>query len=122
LGAGFCRQAVAKRRSDYFYLKVPELWSDVKCLGKDIEWCVIQLESKSSVIYVLMVYRVLSGISEYSIDGLDNILNFLFKPRTEFVICDYINTEYLAESYHKCFDSPLVLFNLISTLNFLKKT
>lgn len=70
----------------------------------------------------MVVYRAPSGNSEYSVGGLDNILSFLYKPRTEFVVCDYINTEYLAESYHKCLDSPLILFNLVSTLNFPTKT
>jgi hypothetical protein len=41
------------------------------------------------------VYRAPSGNSEYSVDGLDDILNFLYKPRTEFVICDYMHTDLL---------------------------
>jgi hypothetical protein len=73
------------------------------------------------IIYILVVYRAPSRNSEYSVDGLDNILNFSTNT-TEFVICDYMHTEYLAESYHKCFNSPLILFNLVSTLNFPTKT
>ena len=74
------------------------------------------------MMYVVVVYRAPSGNSEHSVDGLDNILNFLYKPRTGFVICGYINTDCLAGSYHKCLDSPLILFNLMSTLNFPTRT
>jgi hypothetical protein len=43
----------------------------------------------------------------------------VIKPKTEFFICDNINTDYLTESYHEqCINFQLTSSNLTSTVNF----
>jgi hypothetical protein len=46
-------------------------------------------------------------------------MNYLYRPKTEFVICGDINIDYLSESYHtQCLNSLLALFNLTSIVSF----
>jgi hypothetical protein len=46
-------------------------------------------------------------------------MNYLYKPKTEFVICEDINIDYLSESYHmQCPNSLLASFNLTSVVSF----
>jgi hypothetical protein len=54
---------------------------------------VVQLESKLSNIYVLAVYRAPTGDFETFLNKLQNILNYLYKPKAEFIICGNINID-----------------------------
>jgi hypothetical protein len=55
------------------------------CNEQDIECCVEQLESKLSNIYVLAVYRAPTGDFETFLNKLENILNYIYKPKAEFI-------------------------------------
>jgi exonuclease III len=103
LGASYCRENIAKGGVSIFVknnLKFKQIDIMHHCNEQDIECCVVQLESKFSNIYVLAVYRAPTGDSETFLNKLENILNYLYKLKAEFVICGDINIDYLAESYH----------------------
>jgi exonuclease III len=89
------------------------------CNEQDIECCVVQLESKHSNIYILAMYRAPTGDFDLSLNKLESILDYLYKPTAELVICGDININYLTESYHKqCLNSLLAACNLMSMVNF----
>jgi exonuclease III len=69
------------------------------CNEQDTECCVVQLESKFSTIYVLAIYRFRTGDFNLFLKKLENITNYLYKPKAELVICGDININYLTESY-----------------------
>jgi hypothetical protein len=86
----------------YNYLKPLSLkFSPINMLHQrkkqDIEYCPIQLDYKFSKIYTLAQ----TGDFEHFLNKLDNITNYLYKPKAEFVTCDDINTYYLTQSYQK---------------------
>ena len=50
---------------------------------------------------------------------MDQILNILYKPKTEFIICGDININYMERNNHrKTFDNLLSIYNLANTVNF----
>ena len=57
--------------------------------------CAIELETKASKLIILCLYRAPTGDFNQFIKKLDISLKHLFKPKTEFVICGDINTEFL---------------------------
>jgi exonuclease III len=121
LGAGYCTQNMAKGGVSIFVknnLKFNQLNILHHCNEQDIECCVVQLESKHSTTYVLAIYRGTKGDFDLFLNKLESILDYLYKPAAEFVICGDININYLTESYHKqCLNSLLASFNLISIVN-----
>jgi len=75
---------------------------------------------KFSNTYVLAIYRAPTGDYELFLNKLESILNYLYIPKAEFVICGGdIDINYLTESYHKqCLNSILTSFILMSIVNF----
>jgi hypothetical protein len=65
------------------------------------ECCFVQLEFKHSNIYVLAIYSAPTGDFDLFLNKLESVIDYLYKPTAEFVICGDINTKYLTESYHK---------------------
>jgi hypothetical protein len=122
VGASYCRQNMAKGGVSIFVknnLKFIQLNILHHCNEQDIECCVVQLESKYSNIYVLAIYRATTCDFDLFLNKLESILDYLYKPAAEFVICGDINIKYLTESYHKqCPNSLLAPFNLMSIVNF----
>ena len=57
---------------------------------------------------VLSVYRDLTGDFNQFLTKLDDTLKYLYKPKTEFLLCGDINTDYLHESNQKKYLSPLL--------------
>jgi hypothetical protein len=55
----------------------------------------------SHTLCVLAIYRAPAGDFEQFISNLDCIINYLHKPRAEFIICGDVNTYFLIESHHK---------------------
>jgi hypothetical protein len=91
-------------------------------MEQDIECCAIQLEYKFSNIYVLAIYRALTGDFEQFISKLDCIIHYIYKPRAGFMICGDVNTDFLTKGHHKqCLVSLLTSFNLTSTVKFPTK-
>jgi exonuclease III len=68
---------------------------------QDFEICAIQLETKTSNIIILSLYRAPSGDFYQFLRGLDATLKYLYNPKTECLICGDINIDYLNENYHK---------------------
>jgi hypothetical protein len=64
-------------------------------MEQDIECCAIQLESKFFSLYVSAIYRTPEGDFEQFLHKLDCIINYLYKPKAEFIICADINTDFL---------------------------
>ena len=61
--------------------------------------CAVELETKSSKLIVLSLYRVPTGDFNQLIKYLDDALKYLYKLKVELLICADINTDYLIESY-----------------------
>jgi hypothetical protein len=66
--------------------------------------CAIELETKASKLIILCLYRAPTDFNQF-IQNLDISLKHLFKPKTEFVICGDINTDFLVESNNKKINS-----------------
>ena len=50
---------------------------------------------------------------------MNQILNILYKPKTEFIICVDININYMERNNHRItFDNLLSIYNLANTVNF----
>jgi hypothetical protein len=68
---------------------------------QDLEICAIQLETKSSNLIILSLYRAPSGDFQQFVRGLDATLKHLYNPKTEFLISGDINIDYLNENIQK---------------------
>jgi hypothetical protein len=71
------------------------------CKEQDLEICAIQLETKSSNLIILSLYRAPSDDFQQFLRGLDATLKHLYNPKTEFLICGFINIDYLNQNYKK---------------------
>jgi exonuclease III len=66
---------------------------------KDIlEICAVQLETKTSDIIILSLYRAPSGDFSQFMKRLDTSLRYLFNPKSEFLMCGDINIDCLNEN------------------------
>jgi endonuclease/exonuclease/phosphatase family metal-dependent hydrolase len=84
-----------------------------------LEICAVELETKASKLIVLSVYRAPIGDFNLFLKKLDDSLKYLYRPRTEFLLCGDINTDYLLESNRKKhFFSLLTTYNLFHTVDF----
>jgi len=61
------------------------------CKEQDIEIAAVQLKPNKKNVIIFCVYRVPSGDSDYSLNKMDNILNFLHNYKSEFIMCGDIN-------------------------------
>jgi len=66
------------------------------CKEKDLEICAVELETKASKLIVLSIYRVPIGDFNLFLKKLDDTLKYLYRPRTEFLLCGDINTDYFS--------------------------
>jgi exonuclease III len=66
-----------------------------------LEICAIQLETKTSTLIILSLYRAPSGDFQQFLKGLDATLKYLYNPETEFLICGDINIDCLNENNRK---------------------
>ena len=70
------------------------------CREKDLEICVVELETEASKLIILSMYRAPTGDFNQFLKKLDT-LKYLIKPKTEFLLCGDINTDYLLDSNRK---------------------
>jgi hypothetical protein len=68
------------------------------CTEQDLEICAVQLETKTSNLIILDLYRSPSGDFNQFLKGLDTTLKYFYNPKSEFLICGDINIDYLSES------------------------
>jgi hypothetical protein len=71
------------------------------CKEQDLEICAIQLETRTSNLVILSLYRAPSGDFKQFLRGLDATLKYLYNTKTEFLICGEINIDHLNENYRK---------------------
>jgi hypothetical protein len=89
------------------------------CKEQDLEIYAIQLETKTSNLIILSLYKAPSGGFQQFLRGLDATLKYLYNQKTEFLICGVINIDYLNQNYQKIqINSLLTSYNLIHTVNF----
>jgi hypothetical protein len=65
------------------------------------KFCAIELETKSSKLNILSLYRALTGDFNQCIEKQDDALKHLHKSKAEFLICGNVHTHYLIESNRK---------------------
>jgi hypothetical protein len=68
------------------------------CKEKVLEIWAVEVETKASKLIILSLYRAPTGYFNRFIKKLDDTLKHLCKPKSELLICGYINTDYLIES------------------------
>jgi len=66
-----------------------------------MEICAVELETGASKLIVLSIYRAPTGDFNHFLKKLNDTLKYLYKPKTEFLICGDINTDCLLESNQK---------------------
>jgi hypothetical protein len=66
-----------------------------------LEVCAIELETKSSNLKILALYRAPSANFNQLIKRLDATLKYIYNPKSEFLICGDISVDYLNDSNHK---------------------
>jgi hypothetical protein len=122
LGFSFCRQKL-QRGGVCIFVKKDKCFNKIDisqhCTEQDLEICAVQLETKTSNFLILGLYRSPSGDFTQFLKGLDATLKYLYNPKSELLICDDINIDYLNESNRKKqMNSLLTTYNLKHTVNF----
>ena len=109
-------------RSAYLYKKyIPFSIINVEkfCKDKELEACAVKLYFLSYKICVVNVYRSPIGNFQYFINELDNIINKIYKPGVQLIICGDLNINYLTKSKEKQeLNNILSTYNLVSVINF----
>jgi hypothetical protein len=86
---------------------------------KIIEFCAVQIDTKTSHIVIICIYRSPVGNFEQFLSILGTALKYLYRPKTGFLICGDVNVNYLLDSYHKVQLSTLLnTFNVTHTISF----
>jgi hypothetical protein len=89
------------------------------CQEQNLEICAILLATKTANLIILSMYRSPSEDMDEFLKRLDAILKYLYSPKSEFIICDDININYLNENNCKQqINSLLKTYNLSPTINF----
>jgi hypothetical protein len=73
----------------------------LQCVEQILEVCAIELETKSSNLRILTLYRAPSVNFNQFIERLDATLKCLYNPKSEFLICGDISVDYLNDSNWK---------------------
>jgi hypothetical protein len=78
-----------------------------------------KLQSLSINVCIITVYRSPGGNFQFFLNGLESILNKVYKPGIHLKICGDININYLNESKEKQgLNNILNLYNLVSIIHF----
>jgi hypothetical protein len=89
LGSSCCRQNL-QRGGVCIFVKKDQCFNKIDfsqhCKEQDLEICAIQLETKTSNLIILSLYRDPSGGFYQFLSGLDAALKYLYNPKTEFLI------------------------------------
>jgi exonuclease III len=104
LAAYFCRTSYAKGGVCMYIHKSLESESiniEKYVKEKDLEACAIKLKLNSTYICVITIYRSPSGNFNFFINKLEEILNHLYNPALELIICGDINIDYLKNTNKK---------------------
>jgi hypothetical protein len=78
-----------------------------------------KLNLSSNKLCIITIYRALARNIDTFITKLDTILEKLYIPAEEYIICGDININYLLNNEVKCkLDALLRTYNVMSTVNF----
>jgi exonuclease III len=89
------------------------------CIEKDIEICAVRLEVQYSVFCIITIYRSPSGNFKSFLETLDAVLQSVYSPSQEIIICGDININYLVvNEQRKQLDNLLLLYNLTGIVDF----
>jgi len=84
-----------------------------------LEACALRLDFLHFKVCIINVYRSPNGNFQYFIKGLDNIINKIYKPGIQLIICGAININYLIECKEKQeLNNILNSYILVSGINF----
>jgi hypothetical protein len=65
------------------------------CNEQDLEICAIQLQTKTSNLSILRLYRIPSGAFYHFLREFDSTLKYLYNPKSEFLNYGDINVDYV---------------------------
>ena len=126
LGAAYSRQSLHKGGVCIFIQKhLPFSIINIEkfCKDKELEACALKLNFLSFKICVITVYRSPNSDFQYFIKELDKIINKIYKPGVNLIICGDININYLIESKEKHeLNNILNSYNLTSIIDFPTRT
>jgi hypothetical protein len=89
------------------------------CKDQDIEICALKLEFSTIQMCVLTTCRAPTGNFSHFLHRPDTILQILYTPTLDFIICGDININYLTKSERKSqLDTLLLSYNLSGIINF----
>jgi exonuclease III len=89
------------------------------CVEKTFEICVSHVGTGNVGFTVLCIYRSPSGNFDLFLNLFESTLNYLHKPKSEFIICGDFNINFLTDSTRKMQITLLLQsFNLFHTVDF----
>jgi hypothetical protein len=104
LGASYCRRN-SKKGGVCMYVRenITSSQVDIKnyCIEYDMEACVLKVHLNNTIIHILTIYSSPAGDFSKFLEILDNIIRLLINPKTETVISEDINVNYLINSNRK---------------------
>jgi hypothetical protein len=71
------------------------------CKEQDLEILAVKLKLASKSVIVLCVYRVPGGNTKYFLNQPDSIRISLEKPKTEYILCEDLNKNYIRTNNKK---------------------
>jgi hypothetical protein len=122
LGANYCRTTLKCGgtcifvREDVYSTNIN--FSD-HCVEKDLEIVALKITFKKKSFIILCLYRAPSGDPEYFCNHLEEILQFLYKPKTQFILCGDFNIDFSRFNHLLTqLINLLNMFNLKGTVSF----
>jgi hypothetical protein len=107
-------------RKDQSFKKIH---TSLHCAEQALGVCAIELETESSDLRILGLYRASSTNFIQFIEGLDASLKYFCNPKSEFLICGDINVDYPGDDkWKKQLNSLLTTYNLFYTLHLATRT
>ena len=126
LGASYCRNSFEKGGVCIFVqenLRYVKLDLEKHCKDKDFEVCATKVYFNTRHACIIAIYRAPFGNFDFFITKFDTVLRQLHTVTTEFIICEDINIDYLADSNRKCrLEALLKTYNLTSVVKFPTRT
>jgi hypothetical protein len=89
--------------------KLNKIDTSLHCPEQTLEVCAIELQTKSSSLRILALYRALSANFNQFIKRIDATLKYLHNSKSEFLISGDINVDYLNDNNQK---NKLIINNI----------
>jgi exonuclease III len=86
---------------------------------QDLEITAIKIKFPTKNVIVFCIYRAPSGDMDYFLCHIDKLLNHLYKPKTDFILCGDLNINFLEKNTNQTLlQNVLNTFNLHGTVHF----